>query len=33
MQCSEVEFVPELMKFSDGQQRQLKSENKKEPEE
>ena len=33
VQCRGVEFVQALMQFSAGQQRQLKPENKKEPEE
>ena len=32
VQCSRVEFVHEFMLFSIGQKRQLKPENKKEPE-
>jgi hypothetical protein len=32
VQCSRAEFVPEFMQFSTGLQRQLKPENKKEPE-
>ena len=32
VQHNRVEFVPEFMQFSAGQQRQLKPENKKEPE-
>jgi hypothetical protein len=32
VQCSGVEFIPEFMQLTAGQQRQLKPENKKKPE-